>query len=103
MLLIMHVAHEYSSVLGQAKTDEIDGIGKIISSQESQNTRSLVIGQAFFEYSLLSLSHMACLLSNDYSTQFILFFSPTHPEVCQSQVGMECGGYRQDWYALGTY
>jgi hypothetical protein len=61
MLLIKHVTHECSSVLGQAKTDEIDGISGIISSQESQNTQTLVINQAFFEYSFLSLSNLGYL------------------------------------------
>jgi hypothetical protein len=78
LLTIKHVAHgECSSVLGQAKADEINGISGIISSQESQNTRLLVTGQAFFEYSLLSLSNMACLLGNDYTAYSLLYFS--HP------------------------
>jgi hypothetical protein len=50
-----------------------------ISSQESQNTRSLVTGQAFFRYSIDTIKYGLLARQQLHSVQFIIF--STHPPV----------------------
>jgi hypothetical protein len=61
------VPHDCSSNYGQRTYDcEIYQGGGLVFSQENQNTRSLVIGQAFFNV-LLRLKNTACLPGNVYT------------------------------------